>query len=536
MIKTQNENERMFLANLSNLITDDNDKLLALFAEFKPTQCPTFMFVHLIVLNPIRQALGRLISMECETKTGDTILHIACNLSPVFTIMLLNSGFDLSGIINKTNHNGETPLVVFLRRNLSWITDFETWSVVSKLLKVGADPNIADKTGEMPLVLTLRHRRELLSVLLLSYEADVNVSVDGKSVFTTAWMNEEELTIKTLLSKGVLFDSRELKEVKIQRKHGNDVQNCDLGAFYRMFEVGIPIECVEDFYDLSVSQVSDNLVPPPLRLRRMRAEIRNVNQEMYILKTIKGYIGMYSSAEINFINKRIKVSRVNFEKFNQIRLTDIMDQKIIQERSKERFWIESLHWFLVENKSTQNLNREIFPIIMHNLNNRLINERGYGYNKNTIDFEIEPGIMMSTIMPSDLINIVISHVVNPSLTDKIIAVEKQYSAEKKKYEDLKQQHLHDLRDLKAKRDTFSKNDLNNSSKNRHIDNLISLMSRIVFLDQKRDELIEIKKRFAVEQTSQFDLYDESYSRFLDECAAWKTEYDKLSIHLDNLSK
>ena len=62
------------------------------------------------------------------------------------------------------------------------------------------------------------------------------------------------------------------------------------------------------------------------------------------------------------------------------------------------------------------------------------------------------------------------------------------------------------------------------------------MSRIVFLDQKRDELIEIKKRFAVEQTSQFDLYDESYSGFLDDYDAWKTEYDKLSIHLDNLSK
>jgi ankyrin repeat protein len=133
---------------------------------------------------PIHRAIQRanlevfnelLVHPNGTTKTGGTLLHVACRCDIIIVQKLIQSGVDL----NATDDYGNTAL------------HFARYDCMMELLKAKADPNIVNRWGQTPLHLAIKAGSFDCVKALLSAGAHFWVPNDNRTPYELAIPNSD---------------------------------------------------------------------------------------------------------------------------------------------------------------------------------------------------------------------------------------------------------------------------------------------------------------------------------------------------------
>ncbi|KAI1263460.1 ankyrin repeat-containing domain protein [Xylariaceae sp. FL1019] len=189
------------LSHLIHIVDSDDEEIAKWFARI--LQNPTS-------LNQLPNALD-VVNEICPV--GDTLLHAACrfNRQECLQHLLL-----LGAVIDKTNFQGETPLVLAMAAR--------NFGCVDALLEAGCDVNIASNSGMTALMYAVSARQARgTAVIMKLLELGANVSVlDSAKWSALHYINTLSVSPETIeIRLDLLFDSgsRSVLEVKNLRGH-----------------------------------------------------------------------------------------------------------------------------------------------------------------------------------------------------------------------------------------------------------------------------------------------------------------------------
>ena len=137
----------------------------------------------------IRAVLGS--NLNLSDSNGNTPVHVAVMsmVEPEILTMLLKMNYP----VNRRNSSGTTPLTVAIAQ--------DSIQLASILLQYGADPYIADNTGECAVSLALKDNAPVLDQIVK--QAGNKTDISGEGILHYAARLSDAATVKRLLSMGL---------------------------------------------------------------------------------------------------------------------------------------------------------------------------------------------------------------------------------------------------------------------------------------------------------------------------------------------
>jgi len=222
-------------------------------------------------LSMVRSLLGLSADPNIANVNGFTPLHIISN--PDIALELIDAGANVNAVITDERYKGKTPFYfacrdgntqvakLFLKKGanvndvdanavdtfgeplLSLALHDNNLEMIRLLLELGANPNIADGYGYMPLCVACANNKLSMVRLLLEYGANPNIVSKNGTPLDCAYngIYDPELEIvRLLLEYGANIDQTLLetvqKNIQEQEKNSIDVQILDLLNLMQRFD------------------------------------------------------------------------------------------------------------------------------------------------------------------------------------------------------------------------------------------------------------------------------------------------------------
>lgn len=142
-------------------------------------------------------------ALQCQTDQlalmliNEALLLVVCADKLVYflrmaqNLSLLTQIRPLDSIVNVTNNDGDTALILALRN--------EHFALATYLINAGADINKANKNGETPLILASWHNHQPLIMLLIAKQASTDArDMSGKTALDYALKNKNQRIVSAL--------------------------------------------------------------------------------------------------------------------------------------------------------------------------------------------------------------------------------------------------------------------------------------------------------------------------------------------------